>query len=74
MSDELKIFWEDIQEKFDKIIEGIYMIVAKLDRHIEKSLREQEKFEIGLLELRRNINEHRNNTELHGGKINKEAS
>jgi len=31
------------KEKFDTIIKGIYMIIEKLDRHIEESLKEHEK-------------------------------
>jgi len=65
MSDELKILSEDVKEKFDEIIEGIYMIVAKLDRYIEKSVSEHENFEIGILELGRDSNKHRTDTELH---------
>jgi hypothetical protein len=29
---------------------------------------------MGLLELKRDMNEHRNNTELHGARVKKEAS
>ncbi len=74
MPDELKIVLEDVKEKFDTVIEGIQMINDKLDRHIEDSHKEHEKFEAALLELKRNINEHRNNTELHHGKRGKKAS
>ena len=74
MSDELQIVLKDVKEKFDTVIEGIHMISEKLDRHIEKNRKEHEKFEMGLLEFRRNINEHRNNTELNSGRVKKEAS
>jgi hypothetical protein len=74
MSDELKIILEDVKEKFDSVMEGIQMINEKLDRHIEGNRREHEKFEMGLLEFRRDMNEHRNNTELHRGKRAKKAS
>lgn len=74
MSDELKIVLEDVKEKFDTVIEGIHMINEKLDRHIKENRKEHEKFETGLLELKRDINEHRNNTELHHGKRGKKAS
>ena len=50
------------------------MINEKLDRHIEENRREHEKFEMGLLEFRRDMNEHRNNTELHSGRREKKAS
>jgi len=74
MSDELQIVLKDVKEKFDTVIEGIHMISEKLDRHMEKNRKEHEKFEMGLLEFRRNINEHRNNTELNSGRVKKEAS
>ncbi len=74
MSDELKIVLEDVKEKFDTVIEGIQMINEKLDRHIEENQKEHEKFETGLLELRRDITEHRNNTELHRGRRGKKVS
>jgi len=74
MSDELNIVLEDVKEKFDTVIEGIHMLNEKVDRHMEENRKEHERFEMGLLELKRDINEHRNNTELHGGRIKKEAS
>lgn len=74
MSDELKIIVEDVKEKFDSVMEGIQMINEKLDRHIEENRREHEKFGMGLLEFRRDLNEHRNNTELHRSKRREKAS
>ena len=74
MSDELKIILEDVKEKFDTVIEGIQMINEKLDRHIEENRKEHEKFDMGLLEFRHDLNEHRNNTELHRGRRGKKAS
>jgi hypothetical protein len=74
MSDELKIVLEDVNEKFDTVIEGINMINEKMDRHIEETHKEHGRFETGLLELRRDINEHRNNTELHSGRRGKKVS
>jgi hypothetical protein len=43
------------------------MINEKLDRHIEENRKEHEKFEMGLLEFRRDLNGHRNSTELYRG-------
>ncbi len=74
MSDELKIVLEDVKEKFDTVIESIQMINEKLDRHIKENHKEHEKFETGLFELRRDINEHRNNTDLHHGRRGKKVS
>ena len=74
MSDELNIVLEDVKEKFDTVIEGIHMLNEKVDRHMEENRKEHERFEMGLLELKRDMNEHRNSTELHGGRIKKEAS
>jgi hypothetical protein len=43
------------------------MINEKLDRHIEENRKEHEKFEMGLLEFRRDLSGHRNSTELYRG-------
>lgn len=74
MSDELNIVLEDVKEKFDTVIEGIQMLSEKVDRHMEENRKEHERFEMGLLELKRGMNEHRNNTELRGARVKKEAS
>jgi len=74
MSGELNIVLEDVKEKFDTVIEGIQMLSEKVDRHMEENRKEHERFEMGLLELKRGMNEHRNNTELHGARVKKEAS
>jgi hypothetical protein len=64
MSEELKIVLEDVKERFDTVMEGIQMINEKLDRHIEENRKEHE-IEMGLSEFRKDLNEHRNSTELH---------
>jgi hypothetical protein len=74
MSNDLKIILEDVKEKFDTVIEGIQMISEKLDRNIDENQKEHEKFEMGLLEFRRDLNEHRNNTELHRGRRGRKVS
>jgi hypothetical protein len=80
MSDELKIVLEDVKEKFDTVIEAFNMVKEKLDRHeqaeeerfqkVEGTLDRHEGFlqriESRLIELGHDLNEHRNNTELHG--------
>lgn len=73
MPEELKIILENVQEKFDTVMEGIQMIHEKLDRNIQENQKEHGKFNMSLLELRRDMNEHRNNTELHHGKKGKKV-
>jgi len=75
MSDELNIVLEDVKEKFDTVIEAFNMVKERLDRH-EKA--EEERFErlgtevlsikADVAEIRHDLNEHRNNTELHAKK------
>ena len=75
MSDELKIVLEDVKEKFDTVIEAFNMVKERLDRH-EKA--EEERFErlgtevllikADVKEIRHDLSEHRNNTELHAKK------
>jgi hypothetical protein len=79
-SDELKIVLEDVKEKFDTVIEGINMVRETLERHEHKNDEQFKKFnmeflEIGkdIRELRQDLNDHRDNTELHAGKRKKKA-
>jgi len=68
MSDELKIVLEDVNEKFDTVIEAFNMVKERLDRH---ELAEEERFQRledrGML-IQKGLDEHRNNTELHAKK------
>ena len=86
--DEFKIILEDINEKFDTMIEGQNLLNEKLDRHSDENREEfkevkkdilfikKDVFEIkkDVSELRRDLNEHRENTELHVIKKKKKAS
>jgi hypothetical protein len=79
--DEFKIILEDINEKFDTLIEGQNLLNEKLDRHGDEDKKEFKEVRNDLLilkkdvwELRRDINEHRENTELHVIKKKKKAS
>jgi len=86
--DEFKIILEDINEKFDTLIEGQNLLNEKLDRHIDENREEfkevkkdilflkKDVFEIkkDVSELRKDLNEHRENTELHVVKKKKKAS
>jgi hypothetical protein len=75
MSDELNIVLEDVKEKFDTVIGAFNMVKERLDRH-EKA--EEERFErletevlsikADVAEIRHDLKEHRNNTELHAKK------
>lgn len=78
MSDEIVL--EDVKEKFDTVIEAFGMVKERLDRH-EKA--EEERFQrlesellsvkADVVETRKDLNEHRDSTELHG-RAKKEAS
>lgn len=79
--DEFKIILEDINEKFDTLIEGQNLLNEKLDRHIEENGEEFNEVRKDILylrkdvsELRKDLNEHRENTELHAVKKKKKAS
>ena len=86
--DEFKIILEDINEKFDTLIDGQNLLNEKLDRHIDENREEfkevkkdilflkKDVFEIkkDVSELRKDLNEHRENTELHVVKKKKKAS
>ncbi len=65
MSDELKIVLEDVKEKFDTVIEAFNMVKEKIDRHEKVQEDRLERIETRLIELGHDLNEHRNNTELH---------
>jgi hypothetical protein len=86
--DEFKIILEDINEKFDTLIEGQNLLNEKLDRHSDENREEfkevkkdilflkKDVFEIkkDVSELRKDLSEHRENTELHVNKKKKKAS
>jgi archaellum component FlaC len=79
-SDELKIVLEDVKEKFDTVIEAFNMVKETLDRHIEENRKEHQEFKMAILnveanvsEIRKDLNDHRDNTELHAGERRKKA-
>ena len=81
MSYELKIVLEDGKEKFDTVIEAFSLVKEKLDRHEQTGEERFQRLETEVLsikadvtEIRKDLIEHRENTELHGGKVKKEAS
>ena len=65
MSDELKILIEGLRDDIKLVTEGVSTINAKLDRHIDENKQEHEEIRSELMHLRKDLNEHRNNTELH---------
>jgi hypothetical protein len=73
-SDELKIILEDVKEKFDTVIEGYNLLSGKIDRFAKQNEAEHEQLQTGIMGLKRDLIEHRSNTELHGGKKRKKAS
>jgi hypothetical protein len=73
-SDELRIVLEDVKEKFDTVIEGNNLLGEKIDRLAKQNEAEHQQLQSEILGLRRDLNEHRSNTELHGGRKRKKAS
>ena len=73
-SDELRIILEDVKEKFDTVIEGYNLLSEKIDRLAKQNESEHEQLQTEILDLRRDMNEHRSNTELHGGRKKRKAS
>lgn len=76
-----KIIREDINEKFDTLIEGQNLLNEKLDRHIEENREEFKEVRHDILlvkkdvlDLREDLNGHRENTEFHSFKKKKKAS
>jgi len=81
MSDELKIVLEDVKEKFDTVTMAFNMVTERLDRHEQAEEERFQRLDTELLgikadvtEIRKDLNEHRNSTELHGERTKKGAS
>jgi len=79
-SNELKIVLEDVKEKFDTVIEAFNMVKETLDRHVEENRKDHQEFKRAILGveadvsgIRKDLNDHRNNTELHVGGKRKKA-
>jgi hypothetical protein len=86
-SDELKIVLEDVKEKFDTVIESFNMVKETFDRHIEENRKEHQEFKMAILnveanvsvlktdvfEIRKDLHDHRDNTELHAGERRKKT-
>jgi hypothetical protein len=79
--DEFKIILEDINEKFDTLIEGQNLLNEKLDRQSDENKKEFKEVRSDLIilkkdvwEVRKDLSEHRENTELHVIKKKKKAS
>jgi hypothetical protein len=73
-SDELRIILEDVKEKFDTVIEGYNLLNGKIDRLAKQNEEEHQQLQTEIIGLRKDLNEHRSNTELHGGRKRKKAS
>jgi hypothetical protein len=65
-SGELQIVLEDVKEKFDTVMEGYNLLPGKIDRVAEELKGE-------IKGLRKDIDEHRLNTEVHGIRKKKKA-
>ncbi len=69
--DEFRIILEDINEKFDTMIEGQNLLNEKLDRHIDENRKELKEVRDEILLLMKDVYDHRENTELHSKKKKK---
>lgn len=69
--DVIKIILGDINKKFDVLIEGHNSLREQLERDREKNKKEHEELKNEMIWLRKDLNEHRNNTELHAVKKKK---
>jgi hypothetical protein len=64
-SDELRIILGDVKEKFDTVIEGNNLLSEKIDGLAKQNEAEHQQLQSEILGLKRDLNDHRSNTELH---------
>ena len=62
------------KEKFDTVIEGYNLLGEKIDRLSKQNEAKHRQLQTEITGLKREMNEHRSNTELHGGGKKKKAS
>ena len=79
--DEFKIVLEDINEKFETLIEGHKLLNENLHRRDEENRLEHKQLREDVLsvrkdvfDLRKDLTDHRENTELHAVKKKKKVS
>ena len=79
--DEFKIVLEDINEKFETLIEGHKLLNENLHRHDEENRLEHKQLRDDVLslskdafDLKKDLTDHRENTELHAVKKRKKVS
>jgi len=65
---------KDVKEKFDKVIEGYNFLSGKIDRLAKQNEAEHQQLETEIMGLKRDLNDHRSNTELHSGRKRKKTS
>jgi hypothetical protein len=70
---ELNIVSEDVKEKFDTVIEAFNMVRETLERYKEENQKEHQELRNGVILLKNDLNEHRDNTELHAGEKRRKA-
>jgi predicted nucleic acid-binding Zn-ribbon protein len=78
--DEFEIIFGNINEKFDTLIERHHSLKEQLDRNRVENKKEHEGLTTEILDIkkdiyniRQDVNEHRNNTELHAVRKKKKA-
>ena len=62
------------KEKFNTVIAGYNLLGEKIDRLSRQNEAEHRQLQTEITGLKREMNEHRSNTELHGGGKKKKAS
>ena len=62
------------KEKFDTVIEGYNLLGEKIDRLSKQNEAKHRQLQTEITGLKREMNEHRSNTDLHGGGKKKKAS
>ena len=64
---------KDVKEKFDTVIEGYNLLSGKIDRLVKQNEAEHQQLETEIMGLRRDLNDHRSNTEFHSGRKRKKS-
>ncbi len=66
--------FQDVKEKFDTVIEGYNRLSKKIDRLAKQDEAKHRQLQTEITGLKKDLNVHRSNTELHGGGKRKKAS
>ena len=67
------VWQEDVKEKFDTVIEAVHMVRETLECHKGENQKDHQELRNEIVLLRKDLNEHRDNTEVHAGRKRKKA-